>query len=246
MSNNESWNTGIPPPIFAKLYCDWNKVKREVKLLDKLFKKYSVESVIEYGCGIGRHGYLLSKLGYDVLLTDIHDWRYGRSRRLKFRIYDVLKNGSIGEFDAGFAIGLVIIFDKDKIPLVLKNMLSNIKKGGILVFDYNFTTLNEPPVRTCRVNGRKYTAILKYEHSEVINGGWRYRYRIEVYDENNNLVGVEDTGYPVLSFETFMDLINKNGFKIVDIIKAHWNPDRYVYEFNSDNFDSAFIVIEKV
>lgn len=208
-----------------------------------VFERFNARRLVEFGCGIGRHGYLLSRLGFDVLLTDVVDWRFGVARRLPFASYDVLKGGRLGEFEGAYAMGLLIVMDLDGIVRALPNMASNVKRDGVLVFDYNFTTYNEPREVSVRARGRTYKALMRWEDVKPIEGGVYYRYRVEVVDEGGRVVGVEDTGYPVYTKESLFKAIERAGLEIVEVIWARWNPEKYVYELARREADSAFIVL---
>ncbi len=171
------------------------------------------------------------------------DWRFGASRKLPFTLYDVLKGGKLGEFDGAYALGLIIVMDLDSIARALANMASNVKGGGVIVFDYNFTTYNEPREVVVRVRGRTYKALMRWEDVKPIEGGVYYRYRVEVVDENGRIVGVEDTGYPVYTKESIMNVIKRVGLEILEIKWAKWDPEKYMYRPARGEADSAFIVL---
>jgi len=239
------WFTGIPPELFADLYVSWDRVEVEVSVLESVFRKHGAKRVIEFGCGVGRHGLLLAKRGFEVLLTDIVDWRVGDARNLPFKVFDCLASEPVGVFDAGYGLGLIIVFKLPDMVRAVKNMARNIKSGGILVFDYNFTTYNEPKVREVVIGGRKYRAVLVREELTPIESGLMYRYKLEVYDEKGNLIGVEESGYPLYSREVVFKALEESGLIIEEVIPASWIPENYVYELNPPNPDSAFIVLRK-
>jgi len=239
------WETRIPPWLYARFYVSWRRVRREVDILRGVFERYNAWRLVEFGCGIGRHGYLLSKLGFKVLLTDVVDWRFGVSRRLPFSLYDVLEGGRLGVFDGAYALGLLILMDSGKMVRALNNMALNVRNGGVLVFDYNFTTYNEPREVTVRARGKTFKALMRWEDVKPVEGGIYYRYRVEVVDEDGRVVGVEDTGYPVYTREAVMKVIGEAGLELVDVKWVRWNPEKYVYEPAEGEADSAFIVLRK-
>lgn len=224
-----TWATEIPAEIYARLYTPWRRVRFEVDLLDRVFRRYGARKIVEYGCGVGRHGYLLSKKGYSVLLTDVRDWRYGRSRRLPFKIYDVLRGGFIDLFDAGYAMGLIIIFRYRDIVRVLKNVGENLRDEGVFVFDYNFGIYDEPGSVVVRIDGKTYSAVLKKNQYRKVDGGVLYEYRVEVIDDRGNIVGVEDTSYPIYDRDTISRAIEEAGFKVDRVIPLRWDPNEYRY-----------------
>lgn len=240
------WKTNIPRSIYAKLYCDWKRVRREVGILLEIFRKYNVRRVIEFGCGIGRHGYLLRKMGFNVLLTDVVDWRYGVSKKLPFIQLDVLNNdvNVTDNFDAGYGLNFLTLFDDKDMITVLWN-LSRIVENGILVFDYNFTVYREPVVREVVVNGEKYYAVLMKQNVRKINDGVVYRYLLKIFDRSGNIVGIERGEYPIYNRDKFFEIINNTGLKIIDIVWVSWDPVEYVYKPSSSDSDSVFVVLKK-
>ncbi len=240
------WETKIPPWLYSRIFVSWKRVNREVEVLEKVFKKFGAKRLIELGCGVGRQGYLMYKKGFEILLTDVADWRFGVARNLPFRKYDVLRGGDIGVFDGGYALGLMIIFTYRDMVKALKNVKKLIVEGGPFVFDYNFTTYNEPREVNVKVRGRNYRALLKRETVEPIVGGVLYKYRIEVVDDEGNIVGVEDTAYPVYNKEVIMSAIRESGWKIETIIWAKWDPIKYLYTLSKHEADSAFIVLKNL
>lgn len=238
------WQTGIPRHIYAGLYCSWRRVVREVETLRKVFHKYGAKKLIEFGCGLGRHGYLLSRMGFNVVLTDAKDWRYGVAKKLPFMKLDVLdEDVNVNEeFDGGYAINFLTIFKYDDMVKALKN-IGKIIGDGIFVADYNFTLYNEPREMRVKVKGKTYRAVLDEEKVEPIEGGVFYKYRVKILDNCGKVVGVEEDSYPVYRKELVFDAIKEAGFKVLEILWATWDPVSYMYKLVSKESDSAFIVM---
>ncbi|MCS7111821.1 MAG: hypothetical protein RMI45_07020 [Ignisphaera sp.] len=238
------WQTGIPRQIYARLYCSWRRARREARILSSIFRRYGARKLIEFGCGIGRHGYLLNQEGFSVLLTDVEDWRFGVARRLPFKKVDILNSdgGVGGDFDGGYAVNLMIIFSYSDMVRALKN-ISRIIGRGIFVADYNFELYSEPRDVEVRIGGRVYRALLEEERVVPVDGGVRYSYRVKVVDGINRVVGVEEASYPVYKKEVVFKAIQEAGFKILDIVWVTWNPIKYMYELSRGESDSAFMVM---
>jgi len=75
------WRSEIPAAVYARLYAGWRKVRREAEIIDPILRKRGARRIIEFGCGLGRHGYLLRRMGYEVVLSDIEDRRIGPARK---------------------------------------------------------------------------------------------------------------------------------------------------------------------
>lgn len=239
------WSTRIPRKIYARLYAGWKRVRREAEILEALLKRHGAREVVEFGCGVGRHGYLLSKRGFDVLLTDVKDWRHGVARRIRFARYDVLEGGSVGLFDAGYAMGLIILFPFEDMVRALRNIGGSIRRGGVFIFDYNFAAYQDTEQVVVRVNGRSYRAVLKKNIYRKVDGMMLYEYRVEVFDDKMRLVGVEDTSYPVYPRETVLKAVEMAGYELSEIFWASWDPVEYIYRPSEEEADSAFIVARK-
>lgn len=240
------WQTRIPKSIYARLYCGWRRVKCEVEILTRIFREKHARNLIEFGCGLGRHGYLLNKMGFNVLLTDAVDWRYGVTRKLPFTKLDVLDtNVSINSsFDAGYGLSFLTIFNYRNIIKVLEN-LGRIVNNGILVFDYNFAIYREPCLRRVEIGGKKYYAVLVDERVESNENSLLYRYALKIVGEDGRVIGLERGEYPVYDKKTLFRAISEAGFEVIDIVWVSWDPVEYMYSYVNSESDSAFIVLKK-
>lgn len=238
------WNTELPPGLYASLFVSWRRVRKEADLLDRIFRAHGAKRLVEFGCGVGRHGYEMSKRGYEVLLTDVRDWRHGAPRRLPFMIYDVTKGAPLdGGFDGGYAMGLLVVLSDEDIRRALKNIRDALR-GGIFVFDYNFVVHGEPRKREVKLAGRRYVATLVKEEIERRGEGVAYRYRIEVRDESGRLVGVEDSSYTIYDQRVLFEAIKEAGLEIVSLRWLSWDRDRYEYSLRGKRGDSVIIAVK--
>jgi SAM-dependent methyltransferase len=240
------WRSEISRSIYARLYAGWKRVRREVDIIDSILRRAGARRVIEFGCGLGRHSYLLSRRGYEVVLSDIADQRFGVARKLPFVRYDLLAGGSIGSFDAGYAVGVITLFEYRDIVRILRNIWDNIAEDGIFIFDYNFTSYRDPEKVEIRVNGRRYTAILEKGVYKPHNGGLVYEYIVRVIDEKGRVVGVEEASYPIYPRDKIFRAIKEAGYSIHEIVWVSWDPIEYIYKPASEDADSAFIAIKKI
>ncbi len=236
------WDSRIPRGIYARLYARWRRIGREVDIIESIFRKHDIKRIVEFGCGLGRHGYLLSKRGFEVLLTDIEDQRFGVAKKLPFKTYDLLKGGSIGSFEGGYAVGVITLFEYQDIVRIFRNIRSVIG-SGIYVFDYNFTSYTDPERVEVRINGKRYTAILERNSYRPVDGGLVYEYTVRVVDEKGNTVGIENASYPIYSREKIFKAIEQAGYVIKDIVWVSWDPVEYIYRPSGGGSDSAFIAI---
>jgi SAM-dependent methyltransferase len=224
----------------------WHRVVFETEILVRVFRRHNVKKVVEYGCGVGRHGLLLYKKGFDVLLTDIRDWRVNEAKNLPFKLYNVLEGGFIDYFDAGYAFGLIIIFRLNDIIKVLRNIRENLREKGLFIFDYNYGIYDEPEKIDVRIDGRVYHVYLRKSLYKEYNGSLVYEYRVEVENDRGEIIGVEDTSYPIYSEDKILYAINEAGFEIDEMIYLRWDPFKYSYEYaDAYNRDSIIYVLRK-
>ncbi|MEN2999135.1 MAG: class I SAM-dependent methyltransferase [Acidilobaceae archaeon] len=218
-------------------------MRREAELIERAFSELGARRLVELGCGVGRHGYLLAKRGFPVLLTDVKDWRHGAARRLPFAEYDVLKGGELRwEFEGAYAMGVFIVMEYKDIKRAFRNVADLVGRRPFL-FDYNFVVHGEPKEVVVRSRGREFRAVLRREEVREVEGGYRYDYRVEVLDEEGKVIGVEDTGYPVHRKERIFEALEDAGLEVMKIIWASWNREKYMYELTEKEGDSAFILV---
>jgi len=126
-----------PAPYIYDLLNTWQRgaarimslIRSNVPLTDKL-------SILEVGCGDGITGHCLSDLGHSVILTDLRDWRYEKSRYLPF----VAQDACLGlAFDSN-SFDLVVSFNAfehfaapDK---VMREVVRVCKPGGHIRLDF--------------------------------------------------------------------------------------------------------------
>lgn len=241
---NILWETKIPRDLYAKIYSPWRRINFEAELLQEIFSRHGAKKLVEFGCGLGRHGYSLWKRGFDVLLTDVRDWRYGVAKKLPFKIYDVLSGGFLGEFDGGYAINFMILLEPSDMLRALINIKKNLRRDGVFVFDYNFKAYEEPAELVISHRGERYRVLLRDNRYIDLGDHWVYRYRIEVLN-GNKLIGFEEASYPIYPREVVEDVISRAGFEISERIYLEWDPVKYMYRYGSSkDLDSILYVLK--
>jgi SAM-dependent methyltransferase len=143
------------------LYKDKN-YESEANYIDDLIKKYSIKanSILELGCGTGKHAILLVQKGYEIVGVDISQNMVDQAQKI------ILKNKSLGrkvsfscadirslnlnkKFDAVISLFHVVSYqttnqDLQKTFSVAKNHLN---ENGIFIFDcwYGPAVLTQKP-----------------------------------------------------------------------------------------------------
>jgi len=138
--------------------CDYPK---ETKLLDSVFKKYGVKSVLDVACGTGGHAIELAKLGYTVVGFDISNkiLELATEKAEKESVKTRFINGDMTEFlqtlnkneitlpfDAVICLGFSIahLVNNELLSKALKGFHSILRENGVCIFSVrNVKKLNE-------------------------------------------------------------------------------------------------------
>ena len=166
-----------------------SRVNKECKFLDKLFKKYNIQKILDVGCGAGSHCVELKKLGYSPMGIDLNKKLIQHARKKSSEI-----NFSVGdqkglkfdkEFDAIYSLCTVIAYTitNEDLFKTLKSYHKSLKKNGLLVID----TLN-PIIFIDKVE-------YKHEWKDKKNSLGLYAIRKFSIDENKQLSIDEATFY---------------------------------------------------
>lgn len=137
----------------------------EAAYTDGLIRRYSrdVKTLLDLGCGTGRHDECLASLGYDVLGVDLSEGmlRQARSKksslaeavasRLSYRNGDVRSLRLNQTFDAVISLFHVMSYQRDdeELRAAFVSARTHLADSGIFVFDYWYgpAVLADPPTR---------------------------------------------------------------------------------------------------
>ena len=129
--NPEVW---IPTPE--------ESAKKEIPMLINLFKKFGkVKNVLDVGCGMGRHAYLLSKEGYVCEGVEPHPKMIEYAKQsypsVTYKVNGMQGINYKNQFDAVVCIGSIIVFNKsnEEAMKTFKNFYNALKKDGILILE---------------------------------------------------------------------------------------------------------------
>ncbi len=130
--------------IYDLLYSD-KDYKNECELIDKLIKDYKPQSkkILDYGCGTGKHAFILAQNGYDIVGLDISAEMLSMARKrcedspnVLFESYGWLSNAD--KIDVCIAMFDVISYlnsnrEINEFFLKIKHILN---PGGLIIFDF--------------------------------------------------------------------------------------------------------------
>lgn len=116
--------------------------EREIPMLVNMLKRFGKgKKVLDIGCGMGRHAYLLSKEGYECEGTEIHPKMVEYARQhypgIKYEVKSMQETIYPNKFDAIICIGSIIVFNKsnEEAFQTFKNFYKTLKKGGIAIIE---------------------------------------------------------------------------------------------------------------
>lgn len=135
---------------------------REVEAIGRLFERYktgAIKSVLDLGCGTGRHAMLLARSDLDVVGVDQSDAMLEHARKLAQaatpgRSPTFLK-GDVRDFDAGRTFDAALMMfnvlgymtSNDDLLAALRSVRRHVRDGGLFMFDiwYGPAVAAHPP-----------------------------------------------------------------------------------------------------
>ncbi|MDP3026379.1 MAG: class I SAM-dependent methyltransferase [Nanoarchaeota archaeon] len=116
--------------------------QKEIPLLVDLFKKFGkVKNVLDVGCGMGSHAYLLSKEGYVCEGVEPHPKMIKYAQQyypgVIYKVSGMQDINYKNKFDAVVCIGSIIVFNKsnEEVMKTFGNFYNALKKNGILILE---------------------------------------------------------------------------------------------------------------
>lgn len=148
---------------YNMLYKD-KEYSREVEYISNLIKRYNPDSktILDLGCGTGRHDKLLAKCGYSVCGIDISEKmleeanKLAEKDKLSFFKGDIRNLRLDKQFDVVISLFHVISYQTTNEDLrnTFETASKHLRNGGLFIFDcwYGPAVLNErPSVRVKRL-----------------------------------------------------------------------------------------------
>ena len=131
----------------------------EVDYIIQLFQKYpnKIETILDLGCGTGKHDKILCDKGYTIHGVDISEEmlniaelrRKGRESELTFSQSDITQLELGKKFDVIVSLFHVISYQNtnDLLDRVFSVVINHLNKGGLFIFDfwYGPAVMADPP-----------------------------------------------------------------------------------------------------
>lgn len=215
--------------LYAKYYDllyrdkDYNA---EVEYITNLIKEHKPEAktILDIGCGTGRHAALIADNGYEVHGVDISEemlliaeTQCNKERKLSFSQADLTCLNLNKKFDVVTALFHVISYQDtdEKLIKAFESVKKHLNPGGIFLFDfwYGPAVLSDPPaVRVKRLENEdiKLTRIAEpklYSENNLVE----VKYDVWLTEKNNSLINnFQETHMLRYFFDSELKLILKN------------------------------------
>jgi len=190
-----------------------------VSFLFEYLKLEKGAKVMDLACGRGRHAKHFSSLGADVIGLDISKESIAQAKlfenpRLRFVVHDMRHTFPINNLDAIFNLFTSFgYFDNvQENEIVLKNVASSLKNGGIFVLDYLNTDYIIPRLISNEkkiIQGVIFNIEKKFENGFIIKN-------INIIDGEKRFYFQEKV--QAISLVNMKALCEKVGLRIIDIL----------------------------
>ncbi len=128
---------------YKKIINDLVDTNLEVNVLDSIFKKHKVKSVLDVACGVGRHSIPLAKLGYQVTGIDLSPYQIKKAKedakkekvKTSFVIQDANSFYYNKKFDAAICMWTTLGEEPMQYKKVIRNVFHALKNHGIFIID---------------------------------------------------------------------------------------------------------------
>ncbi|MES2961121.1 MAG: class I SAM-dependent methyltransferase [Pseudomonadota bacterium] len=133
-------------------------------VIEKLLKRYKVNTVLDLTCGTGSQVFFLAKRGYKIVGSDFSPALLeiarskARKEKMKLRFIDGdMRKIKVGSFEAAITMFNAIgHLTKSGFEKALRNIHGNLKDGGIYMFDIiNLEAMNDKAVSDLSMHLRR-------------------------------------------------------------------------------------------
>lgn len=214
------------------LYYD-KKYDLEAEYISKIIKKYSENTVtiLDLGCGTGKHAELLSKKGFYVQGLDMSEKmiehankRAVNNNKLNFTVGNIQDFSFNRQFDVITALFHVMSYQNNDecINKCFSNIYKHLKKDGIFVFDCWYgpaVLLQQPEIRVKRLENEKIKLVriaepVLRENDNIVE----VHYDIFIKNKkDNNIFEISEIHNMRYFFENeIKTFVKGNGFKLLD------------------------------
>ena len=206
----------------------------EAKQVDKLLQKYGnqVKSIINYGCGTGKHDMELAKLGYSCTGIDLSQTMIEvakqnsreMEKQIDFSVADIRAYDSPKKYDAVISLFHVMSYQNsnDDILAAFHSARKALDDGGLFLFDawYGPGVLSDKPVvRAKEIKDNQYELIriarpVMHDKTNVVD----VYYEVLVIDKETDVTKKINEVHSMRYFfrPEIEILLKQSGFELID------------------------------
>lgn len=206
----------------------------EAETVDKLLKRYAenVKSIINFGCGTGRHDIELTKLGYQCQGIDLSSLMIGIAQanakacgcEIDFKVADVRSYESSQKYDAVISLFHVMSYQNSNADILsaFRSARKVLGAGGIFLFDvwYGPGVLSDKPsvrVKEAEDDLSKLIRIARpvmYDKKNVVDVNYEV---LVINKETSQVKTINETHNMRYFFRPELEiLLDQAGFELMD------------------------------
>lgn len=212
---------------------------KEARQIDEILKKYgkNIHSVINYGCGTGKHDIELSRIGYSCTGIDLSETMIEvakqnskeEQKKINFFVADIRKFESEKKYDAVISLFHVMSYQNSNEDIVaaFQSARKALEKDNLFLFDlwYGSGVLTNPPVvRVKEVEDDQYRLVriarpVMYDKRNVVD----VCYEVLVINKKTNITKTIKEVYSMRYFfrPELEILLKQAGFELVTNIDCN-------------------------
>lgn len=176
---------------------------KEARQIDEILKKYgkNIHSVINYGCGTGKHDIELSRIGYSCTGIDLSETMIevakqnskNEEKKIDFSVADIRKFEPEKKYDAVISLFHVMSYQNsnEDIRAAFQSARKELERDKLFLFDlwYGPGVLTDPPVvRVKEVEDDQYRLIriarpVMYDERNIVD----VNYEVLIIDKKTNI-----------------------------------------------------------
>jgi len=218
--------------FYDLLYQD-KDYQKEVHFIDQLIKQYAphAKTILDLGCGTGKHISLLKKLGYDVVGVDLSETMIQMAKEnykdISFHQADVRDIRLDHRFDVVISLFHILSYQNsnEDVNRYFKTIKEHMTSDGIAIFDYWYgpAVLTQKPESRIKKIKNSELQITRFAHTDMdyMNNIATVNYETYITDKNNNLIKLNEAHPMRYLFSTEIDLFLKQN-QLTKILENCW------------------------
>ena len=247
-------NFNLYAQYYDLLYQDKN-YSEEVAYIDKLLTEFSsikIKSILDLGCGTGKHDFLLSKKGYTLTGVDLSSEMIDIANSMKMQKVtfvegDVRKVKLKRTFDAVISLFHVASYQTENIDFenYLQTAFNHLNVGGLFIFDFWYgpgVISDKPTIRKKELENEtlKITRISKpnlFPNNNMVDVNFEVQIENKIDSSTSNISEKHSMRY--LFLPEIVNFAQRIGFSLLDSFE--WMTDKEL-DFESWN---GVVVLKK-